>query len=351
MNKVEISELKAGMKLAKDVYLPDGRILLLSGFVVKERYIRKLELFKVPYVYVMEGELAKIENISEEKVYSEAFHSIKSVMTSVREGKELDIKAVRDTVSCIVHKVINNETVFMQLTGIRDIDNYTFLHSVDVCIYSVITGRKLGYSDKELTELGIGAVLHDIGKCKIPNEILLKPGRLTKEEFEVMKKHSIFGYDIVINTPGLSKKIANIAYQHHEKWNGSGYPAGLSGNDIDSYARIVTAADIYDALTADRVYRKRDMPHMAAEYIVANSSVLIDPEIAKVFIKNITIYPEGAIVLMNTGEIGCVIEANTNMSLRPKVRVIARKEGPPVLDTYVRDLMQELDVFIIDILS
>jgi HD-GYP domain-containing protein (c-di-GMP phosphodiesterase class II) len=339
---VIISELVAGMKLAKDVYLPDGRILLLAGFVIKERYIRKLELFKVPFVYVTEEELATLENISEEKVYSEAFHSIKSIMVSVRQGKDIDVTAVRDTVGNIVQKVIKNETVFMQLTGIRDIDNYTFLHSVDVCIYSVITGRKMGLSNQQLTELGVGAVLHDIGKCKVPNEILLKPGPLTDNEFNIMKLHTVYGYEVIMNTPGLNKTVANIAYQHHEKWDGSGYPTGLCGEQIDKYARIVTASDIYDALTADRVYRKRDMPHMAAEYIVANSSVLIDPDIANVFIKNITVYPEGSIVLLNTGEIGCVIEANNNMSLRPRVKIIARKDGPPVFGTYTRDLMKEL---------
>ncbi|MDP4092286.1 MAG: HD-GYP domain-containing protein [Bacillota bacterium] len=339
------------MKLAKDVYLSDGRVLLLAGFIIKSRYIRKLELFNIPFVYITEEEPVALTEFSEERVYAEAFNTIKSVMTSVREGKELDIAAVKDTVDDIVHKVINNETVFMQLTGIRDIDNYTFLHSVDVCIYSVITGKKLGLNKEELNDLGIGAVLHDIGKCKVPNEILLKPGKLTDEEFNIMKLHTVYGHEIVSNTPGLNKKIANIACQHHEKWDGSGYPLGISKYQIDKFARIVTAADIYDALTADRIYRKRDMPHMAAEYIVANSSILIDPEIASIFIKNITVYPEGAIVLLNTGEIGSVIEANKNMSLRPKVRIIARKEGPPVLEPYTVDLMHDLDVFIIDILS
>lgn len=351
MVKIPVSELKPGMRLAKDVYLNDGKLLLLAGFIIKSRYIRKLELFEIPYVYIHESEETPLVDISEEKVYSEAFNTIKSVMSTVREGKDLNVHVVKETVNDIVQKVINNESVFMQLTGIRDIDSYTFLHSVDVCIYSVVTGKNLGLSQTELTELGIGAVLHDIGKCKIPLEILMKPGKLTEEEFHIMKLHSVYGHEIINNTNGLSRRIANIACQHHEKWDGTGYPLGLSTYQIDKFSRIVTAADIYDALTADRVYRKRDLPHEAAEYIVGNSSILFDPEIASVFIKNIAIYPEGCIVLLNSGEIASVIEANRNMAVRPKVTVIARKEGPPVLQPYVLDLMKELDVFIIDILS
>jgi len=339
------------MKLAKDVHLQDGRLLLLSGFAIKPRYIRKLELFEIPYVIVDETEEVPIEDISEEKVYAEAFNTIKCVLSAVRDGKDLDIAAVKNTVNDIVQKVINNESVFMQLTGIRDIDSYTFLHSVDVCIYSVITGKNMGFNQSELTELGIGAVLHDVGKCKVPLEILMKPGKLTDDEFHLMKLHTIYGHDIISNTPGLNKRIANIACQHHEKWDGTGYPLGLKEYQIDKFSRIITIADVYDALTADRVYKKRDLPHEAAEYVVCYSASLFDPDISRVFIRNIAVYPEGTIVLLNTGEVGCVVETNSNMSIRPKVRVIARKEGPPIFEPFVLNLMDNPHVFIIDILS
>ena len=146
----------------------------------------------------------------------------------------------------------------LQLTGIRDIDNYTFLHSVDVCIYSIIIGKKLGYGKEPLMTLGMGAILHDIGKCKVPVEILQKPDRLTDEEFHTMKLHTVYGYEIIKNSYQLSTKIANIAFQHHEKWDGSGYPMGISQIDIDPLSRIVALADVYDALTSDRVYKKRE---------------------------------------------------------------------------------------------
>lgn len=351
MLKVPVSELKPGMKLAKDVYLPDGRLLLLTGFAIKPRYLRKLELFEIPYVYISEESEFTLEEISEEKVYSEAFCTIKSVLTAVRDGQDIDLPAVKETVNDIVQRVINNESVFMQLTGIRDIDNYTFLHSVDVCIYSVITGKNMGLPQEELTELGICAILHDIGKCKVPYEILMKPGKLTPDEFHLMKLHTIYGYEIITNTAGLNKHIANAACQHHERWDGTGYPLGLREYQIEKFARIITVADVYDALTADRVYKKKDLPHEAAEYIMCYSSTFFDPNIANVFIKNIAVYPEGSVVLLNTGEVGCIIEANKNLSIRPKVRIIARKEGPPIFAPYEIDLVKNPHIFIIDVLS
>lgn len=351
MLKIPVTELQPGMKLAKDVYLSDGRLLLLAGFVIKPRYIRKMELLGVTSVYIYKEQQISQEEISEEKVYSEAFNTIKNVLTSVRDGKEVNIPAIKETVNDIVQRVINNESVFMQLTGIRDIDNYTFLHSIDVCIYSVITGKNMGLTQEELTELGIGAVLHDIGKCKVPFDILMKPSKLTEEEFYIMKLHTIHGHEILSNTSGLSKRIANIACQHHEKWDGTGYPLGLSNYQIEKFARIITIADVYDALTADRVYKKRDLPHEAAEYIMCYSSTLFDPTISQVFIRNIAVYPEGSVVLLNTSEIGYVTESNKNISIRPKVKIIARKEGPPILDPYTIDLLNNPSVFIIDVLS
>lgn len=353
MRKILVSDLKPGMVLAKDVYNhEDGRLLLLKGFSMKPRYISKLESLDITYVYIdEEATPVAEEDIREEQIYSEAFTTIKNVLTSVREGDSIEVAPVKETVDEIVQKIINNENVFMQLTGIRDIDNYTFHHSVDVCIYSVITGKSLGLSNEELTELGMGAILHDIGKCKIPSEILLKPGRLTDDEFLVMKLHTVYGYEIIYNTNGLNKRIANIACQHHEKWDGTGYPVGLRDNQIDKLARIVTVADVYDALTADRCYRKKDLPHEAAEFVMGNSGRLFDPDIAKNFINNIQVYPEGCMVLLNTGEIGSVVDAGKNMALRPKLKIIARKEGPPIFDPYIVDLMANPSVFIVDILT
>lgn len=350
MKKVLVSDLVPGMVLAKDVILEDGKILLLSGFAIKPRYINKMASFNVEYVYIDEDQNIPVEELSEEKVYSEAFSATKNILNSVRQGEPVNVGIVKDTVENIIQKLINTDAVFMQLTGIRDIDNYTFLHSLDVCIFSLITGRKLGLSPFDLNELGVSALLHDVGKCKVPLNILKKPAKLNDDEFRIMKLHSVYGYEIISNTPGLSKRVANTACQHHEKWDGTGYPLGLKGYDIEKFARIVSIADVYDALISNRSYRKKLLPHIATEYIMGYSSVQFDSDIVEVFVKNIVTYPNGIIVLLDTGEIGTVIEDRHPLSMRPKLKIIARKDGPPILDPYILDLLEAPSVSIVDII-
>lgn len=350
MQELLISQLKEGMKLAKDVILKDGRLLLLKGFTIKPRYIQKLKAYKVEKVLV-EDELVPVDTIAEERIYEDAFTNIKTVMDCVRTGEKADIETLRATVDDMVHYILNDDMVFMCLTGIRDIDNYTFLHCVDVCIYSVITAKALNMSLDEIKEVAMAAILHDIGKCKIPLEILNKPDKLSEEEFFIIKNHAIYGMDILKNTPGLATRISKIVCQHHEKWDGTGYPLGLKNFDIDRSARIVAVADVYDALTANRVYRKRYMPHEAAEYLMAQSELHFDPKILKVFIDSIAVYPQDIVVMLNTGEIAKVLPARGIHSMRPKVSVITKKDGPPILDPYVIDLKANPTVFIVDIIS
>ncbi|MGI6084087.1 MAG: HD-GYP domain-containing protein [Acetivibrionales bacterium] len=350
MYKLSLEEVKAGMKLAKDVVLEDGRFLLLKGFTIKPRYIAKLKAYNVPFIYVDEG-IIELEEISEERVYEDAFTNIKSIMESIRYDEKVDIVQLKETVNDMVQHILNDDMIFMTLTGIRDIDNYTFLHSVDVCIYSVVTAKALNMDHSDIYDLAMAAILHDVGKCKVPLSILNKPGKLTEEEFEVMKRHAINGLEIASQLPGLSEKIARVICQHHEKWDGSGYPLGLKSYDIELHARIISISDVYDALTANRVYRKRFMPHEAAEYLMANNESQFDPKIMKCFINSIAIYPKDIVVLLNTGEVARVLPSKGMASMRPKVSVITRKDGPPVIDPYEIDLRKNPTVFVVDIIS
>lgn len=350
MKKLLLSEAESGMRLAQDVILDDGCILLLKGFTIKSRYIQRLKAYKVANIFV-EKDRVPVEEISEERIYWDAYNNVKGIMKSVRMNEEVDIAHLKNTIKDMVQYIMNDDTVFMALSGIRDIDNYTFLHSVDVCIYSVITAKAMNLSLEEIQELALAAILHDIGKCKVPLSILNKPGKLTDEEFDIIKLHSITGMEIVEHLPGLNKKIARIICQHHEKWDGSGYPFGLKSYDIELPARIICIADVYDALTANRVYRKRFMPHEAVEYLMTKNDFQFDPRIIKSFINSIAVYPQGTIVLLNTGEVARVLPSRGMRSMRPKVSVISRKDGPPVLNPYVIDLRKNHTVFVVDILS
>jgi HD-GYP domain-containing protein (c-di-GMP phosphodiesterase class II) len=344
-----LSQLKPGMKLAKDVILPDGRLLLLSGFAIKPMSLRKLKAFNVDKVYIEEGNYEPIEEFEEERVYNHAVETIKDIFTMTRKNRDSDITVVKDTVNNIMHQLIENDTLLLQLTGIRDIDNYTYMHSVDVCIYSLILGKKLGYGNEQLMSLGMGAILHDIGKCKVPLNILQKPAILTSEEFSLMKLHSVHGCEIIQNSYHLGTKIAGIAFQHHEKWDGSGYPLGISANSIGPLARIVALSDVYDALTSDRVYKRRELPHIAAEYIKQNSGTQFDPFIVDLFLSSIAVYSEGTIVLLNTGEVGSIVSSGEFPGEKQKISVFSNKAGPPVLLPYIVDLSKNRNVEIVEI--
>ncbi|HEX9062232.1 MAG TPA: HD domain-containing phosphohydrolase, partial [Clostridia bacterium] len=239
MRLVAIKDLKPGMKVAKNVQLDDGRLLILSGFIINSGYIRKLEVFNVPHIYIKE-EVKISEGVSDKKVYAESSDTIKSVMTSLRDGIAINSVELKEKVNDIVSEILANDTVFMQLSGIKDRDNYTYLHSIDVCIYSLIAGKNLGLNADELLELGISAALHDIGKSKVPMEVLMKPGKLTPEEFEQMKMHPLYSREIISSMKVFSERIADISSQHHEKLDGSGYPYGLKCRDIDFFARIIS---------------------------------------------------------------------------------------------------------------
>ncbi len=349
MIKLPVSQVKPGMKLARDVKLKDGRLLLLSGFVIKPLSIRKLEAFNIQEVCVDENSYTPIEEFYEEKLYQHSHAIIKKIFTQVRNGQDSEAEEVRNAVVDIIEQVIENETILLQLTGIKDIDNYTFLHSVDVCIYSTIMGKKLGYSKEALVELGMGAILHDIGKCKVPVEILKKPDKLTDSEFREMKLHPVYGCEIIKSVYGLNSKIANIAFQHHEKWDGTGYPLGVRERIINPFSRIVTLADVYDALTSDRIYKKRELPHIAAEYIRKNSGMLFDPDIVDLFVSQIAAYADGTIVLLNTGELGSIVSTGISGNSRQKVFVFSNKSGPPLLHPYTLDLNEHAEVEIVEI--
>jgi HD-GYP domain-containing protein (c-di-GMP phosphodiesterase class II) len=212
-------------------------------------------------------------------------------------------------------------------------------------------GKNLELDNKNLFRLGLGAILHDIGKGKIPTEILLKPGPLTEEEFNIMKSHTTYGYEIIKNSSNLDMVTANIALQHHEHWDGNGYPLHLKENDINVFARIVTICDIYDALTANRVYRGRILPHEAAEYIINSNGVIADPSLTKNFVQNVAMYPIGATVLLSTGEIGRVSEIHNAMPLRPVIDIFAHRDSEKRILEHKLNLMDELTIFIVDVIN
>ena len=338
MRRVPIHALKPGQKVGHQVFNGSGQMLLNSGVILTEKYIGKLYRLGITALYIDDGLLPDIEinDIISEKTRVDTIKHVKDIMGKQNESKSksgASIIASQETVSLvydIIDQLLNNNNLIMNLLDIRTLDDYTFAHSVNVCVLSVLTGISMGMVRSQLFHLAIGGLFHDIGKMLVPLPILNKPGKLTSEEFEEIKQHPDTGFNILRNDPNISRYSALIAHQHHERYNGEGYPKGLVGDEIHIFSSIVGMVDMYDALTADRVYRKAFPPHEAYEMILGAGNHLFKHEIINHFLKNVAAYPVGTIVQLSTGEIAIVIETKPGYALYPKVRILFTPDQRPV---------------------
>lgn len=329
MRKILVDKVKEGMVLARTLHSYDGNILLNNGIIVKNSYIVKLKDLGIRELYI-EDEISHdivIDDVVSEETRFEARINIKNAMDSIRYGSSLDVKPVRNSVCKMIDELMDVKDTMVNLQDLKSNDQYTFSHSVNVCVLSLITGISMNYDEGRLRELGIGAMLHDVGKTRIPNEILNKPGSLTADEFEIVKKHTSFGYELLKKSMVLSTYASYIALTHHERYDGEGYPLGLRGEEIHEFARIVSIADVYDALTSDRVYKKRVNINEAVEYLIGMGDHQFDYNIVRNFIEHITIYPPGTCVLLNNGEKAIVVDVNKRYPNRPIIRILYDKEG------------------------
>jgi HD-GYP domain-containing protein (c-di-GMP phosphodiesterase class II) len=351
VRRVSLDKIRAGAILAKTIITIDGKVLLASGMELTEEYIRKLQANGISEIYI-EDEISKdihVPEVVREEIVNEAKQMVKVMMTKPSIKTSIDGRQVIEIVDKIISSILANKDIIANLCDIRSVDDYTFSHSVNVCILSLIIGIGLGYNGDKLRELGVGSILHDIGKVMVPNHILKKPYQLTSEEFEEIKKHAYYGYEILKNTNGISMVASYIALGHHERIDGSGYPYQLKEENIHKAARIVAVSDVYDALTSDRIYRKKLMSHEVIDYITSLGSHHFDQEVVDVFIRYIAYYPVGTAVILNTGEKGLVSKYNKKYPTRPTIRVVVGTDGKMLPKQKEIDLTQNLEYRIIDI--
>ncbi|WP_238442615.1 HD-GYP domain-containing protein [Desulforamulus reducens] len=352
---MDIFSLEPGMKLGRTVYSSMGEILLKVNTILTPRYIKNLMELGVPYVYVDNGLLKDylIEDIITIETRTAAVQQIKNILLETKESGKLVIKpsslynTVRDFTDSLFSK---NHSLMFNLTDLRTQDDYTFAHSVNVCVLSLMTGMTLGYTSDQLAVLGVGALLHDLGKVKIPDHILNKPSKLTDAEFAIMQKHPYYGHELITSSKELEREQAIIALQHHESLDGSGYPSGLSGHKFHEYAQIVAIADKFDALTANRIYRKAYPSHEAFEMCAASGNYLFKDHIVKGFLYNIAAYPSGTLVQLNNKEIAVVLETPRGYSRFPKIRILFDHKHRPILPTEV-SLSEHVGLFISKVLD
>lgn len=278
----------------------------------------------------------------------EAKYIVNKTMNNYQFSPAIDVKKVKYVANKILNELLADDYILYNLTEIKSVDDYTFEHSVNVCVLSLITGIGLGFDIQRLRELGVGAMMHDIGKLCIPRKILKKPSQLTVEEFEEIKKHTVLGYELLRKSNQVSMISAYIAFGHHERYDGSGYPLQLKGDNIQICARVVAIADVYDALTSDRVYRKKLRTNEVYEYITTLGANHFDPSVIESFVKYVSVYPVGTGVLLNTKERGIVVRDNKIAPTRPVVRIVYNEKMQKQSIYKEIDLSMLTNVFIVD---
>jgi len=256
-------------------------------------------------------------------VYKDARGWIDTMLEDARLGESIDTAKARDLVISLADQVITNPDALVWLTHLRNRDEYTATHCINVCILALSFGRDLSLDDAQLHRLGMGALLHDIGKMQVPDEVLNKPGRLTKEEFEVIMGHPSHGHAMLVDDHELDEGSLHIVLHHHERLDGNGYPNGMAGDDIPLLTRISSIVDVYDAITSDRCYHEGIAPALALENLFKWSAGNFDVSLLEKFIKCLGIYPIGSVVRLNTKAVGVVVATDADHRIKPIVLLVA----------------------------
>jgi len=282
--------------------------------------------------------------------FAEAGEFITDMMANAKMGMHVELEQVNPVINKMSASILRNENALLGLSRIRVMDKYTFEHSVSISILMMSFAKSLGLSKQIIHEVGIGGLLHDIGKTLTPSEILNKPGKLTEQEFVVMKNHVVDSREILQKTQGLSQIALDVAAQHHERYDGSGYPLGLKGDQISIYGQMAAVVDVYDALTADRCYHKGKEPSEVLKLLLKWAGGHFNPELVQKFIQAVGIYPAGSLVLLNNQHLATVTDINNNM-LKPEVEVFINIKKRSYVPRKIINLSDQQDLKILSVES
>lgn len=352
--KIHISELKIGMFVSKLDRDWQETPFLMQGFMieslddidtvaefsqyvwvdaVKEEWIppeqRGVAGPAIPKVksYVNKVDAQK-EHRAAMGVYREARQLTKTLLDDVRLGGAINTEQAKSTVKDCVHSILRNPDALLWMARMRTESEYTAEHCLNVCILSIAFGRHLGMSEAELEKLGLCGLLHDVGKMRVPAQVLNKKEPLTEKEFSMIKAHTVHGRNLLMSSPGVPNIAVDVAYSHHERIDGEGYPRKMKASGISDFARIVAIVDAYDAMTADRCYSRAIPSTDALKRIFQDRGTQFDERLALEFIKSVGLYPPGSIVELVNGLVGIVLETNTRYRHLPKIIAVRDLNQP-----------------------
>ena len=351
VKSVSVYALKPSMILAEDIVL-NGLTLVAKEIQLNNSMIKKiLEFYPSDTIRIYDTTQEPIASdsktsrsqslIQTESILSYFSNSINNFLDKLGENSQPDLTEVKTMSKEILDNFNDYGSIIKSITNSRTIDEYLMRHCVNVALLSSMLGRWINLSNKDLTLLTYAAVLHDIGKTKVNPALLNKPSKLTKSEFEEVKKHSIYSYELVKSMPYLDPSVSLGVLMHHERLDGSGYPLGLKEDKISTFAKIIGITDMFDAMTSDKVYSKKQNPFKVLEIMQHDCMGLFDYNYLTIFIEQMSNYYTGEMVKLNNGLIGKIVKIDINNIGRPLISI----------DSNFIDLNKEKDLFIIELLS
>lgn len=301
-----------------DIYSRSGLLLIPKLTKITKLHIEQLEKHSI---ILNASDIITYKRDNRYKVIDDSMPQVKMVFDEVRHSMKLPLADLQKNIIPVIAELADGPQLTNLFISLQAKDDYTYRHNIAVGTISSLIGQWLGLSKKDILQLSTAGLLHDVGKMRIPESILNKPGKLTNEEFELMKKHTVFGYQIIKNTVGTNHRQALVALQHHERMDGSGYPLGISGEEIDLFSRIVAVADVFHAMTSKRVYRDPSPFYQVLYQMSQDTFGVLDPKITNLFINKIMSSLIGDTVKLTDGNEGTIIMIHPNDPIHPLIQV------------------------------
>lgn len=357
MIRLSLHYVRAGMLLGRDICGANGQVILAAGVRLNDKYLELLRKWEITSVYISspELELPVIGEMISPQLRAKTVKALKTAFTTVA-GRGLFQLAdeEKQLIDNIVRQVVKEKAAMLSLAQISRHQRDIFAHSVNVAVLALMNAVALGYrAEGDLRKLAVGALLHDIGKVFVPPPLLEKREPLTEEEAEMVRSHTVSGFEVLRRIPGFSVVAAHVAYQHHECYDGTGFPRGLAGEDISMFGRIVAIANAYDELVTGRPAHKALEAHAAYECILTGVGSSFDPQVARAFLAKIAVYPVGTVVKLTTGQTGVVSGVTPLLQHRPEIKVLIGDTGQRLVKPFVIDLAdkENLTIFVDRVLS